>query len=155
MIRTLCLAFLATTICFSSTFGKEAARQNETSTAQGVDSNFERVGGTYLVTSIKRLSEGGFRVVFEAKTGEPRFKTLVLESPHVHVSVAEGSELRLSADVLKTKGDTAEVSQMVLFVPGRVGSTPVWMLSKNGEVSSSPPARLLEMHVPTTDYQIL
>lgn len=122
--------------------------------AQKAETQFKRVGGTFVVSSITRLKDGTFKVTFTAKAGEPKFKKLVLESTHVHVSVAEGSELRLSAEILSFNGDTAEVSQLVVFVPGRVGETPVWMLSKRAKVAA-PPAKLLEMHAPSTDYQIL
>ena len=113
----------------------------------------ERIGGTFVVTSIKPLKGSGFRVIFSAKEGTPRFKTLVLDSPHVHMSLTEGASLRLSADVIATTGDTAEISQVVVFVPSRGGNTPVWMLSKRA-VEPVPPARLLDMHDPHNDYQV-
>lgn len=113
----------------------------------------ERIGGTFVVTSIKPLKSSGFRVIFTAKEGTPRFKTLVLESPHVHMSLTEGSSLRLSADVISTTGDTADISQVVVFIPSRNGNTPVWMLSKR-VIDPVPPAKLLEMHDPHNDYQV-
>jgi hypothetical protein len=117
-------------------------------------SKFERVGGNFKVTRIQRLSDGSFKVVFKSTSPANRFETLVLESPHVHVAVTEGKEIRLSAEISSHKGNSAIVSQMVIFLPGRVGDTPVWLVSK-GTNSSSPPAKLLEMHAPSTDYQIL
>lgn len=113
----------------------------------------ERIGGNFTVTSIKPLKEGGFRVTFAAKDGSPRFKKLVLDSSHVHMSLAEGATLRLSADVISTNSDTADVSQVVVFVPTRNGETPIWMLSRRA-VDPNPPARLIEMHAPQTDYQV-
>lgn len=127
-----------------------AAEQEETTTSD--QPVVERIGGTFLVSSIKKIKDG-FRITFAAKDGTPRFKRLVLESAHVHVSVVEGAELRLSADVTATRGDTADVSQMVLFIPGRVGDTPVWMLSRRAN-QPVPPAKLIEMHAPSTDYQV-
>lgn len=152
-MRQLLKLILCVVFFLEVTEGGTANAQESTAKEEKAQ-KFERVGGTFVVTSIKHLKDGGFRIVFTAKEGEPRFKTLVLESSHVHVSVSEGSELRLSADIVATKGNTAEVSQMVLFVPGRVGSTPVWMLSKRAR-SPLPPAKLLEMHAPSTDYQML
>ena len=131
-----------------SAVASEAARSNQSA------GKIERVGGTFVVTSIRRIPEGGFRVIFDSKSGEPLFKRLTLDSSHVHISIAEGREIRLSADILSFVGTTAEVSQMVLFVPGRVGVTPVWLLSTHMR-PSGPPAKLLEMHVPDLDYQIL
>lgn len=118
------------------------------------ESKIERIGGTFKVTLVERLKDGGFKVEFEAVAQDSRFKKLVLESSHVHVSVAEGFEIRLSADVLATSGSTAAVSQVVLFIPGRVGHTPVWMLSRKATVPT-PPSKLIDMHAPSTDYQIM
>lgn len=122
-----------------------------TPSEQGV--KVERIGGTFIVSTIKPMKDNGFRVTFTAKDGSPRFKTLVLESTHVHMAIAEGASLRLSADVVAVSGSTAEVSQVVIFVPGRTGETPVWMMSRRSTVPN-PPAKLLEMHVPQTDYQV-
>lgn len=125
-----------------------AAETNKTLQAPKV----ERIGGTFTVKSIKAAKDG-FRVTFVANEGSPRFKTLVLDSPHVHMSLTEGASLRLSADVIATSGSTADVSQVVVFVPGKTGDTPIWMLSRRA-VEPVPPAKLIEMHAPQTDYQV-
>jgi len=155
--KSVCALGLLFLNCSTVAYPEEKIAEPQTSRKEQVekkDSEFERVGGTFVVTSIKRISEGQFKIIFTAKDGEPRFKTLILESPHVHVAVEEGKELRLSAEIISAKGRTAEVSQMVLFIPGRVGHTPVWLLSKHA-VKSAAPAKLLEMHAPSTDYQVL
>jgi hypothetical protein len=114
----------------------------------------ERIGGEFEVTNIESIKDNYFRVTFVSTGENPRFKTLVLESSHVHVRVQKGSILRLSADVEATSGTTARVDQVVLFFPGRVGKTPVWMVSRQGSRFNSPPGKLIEMHAPSTDYQI-
>lgn len=143
-------------VCGPQTSGIAAEAKKDQAAVAPLDSKapkVERIGGTFVVTSIKPLKGSGFRVIFHAKEGSPRFKTLVLESPHVHMSLTEGASLRLSADVISTTGDTAEISQVVVFIPSRNGNTPVWMLSKRA-VDPVPPAKLLEMHDPHNDYQV-
>ncbi|MCX6123629.1 MAG: hypothetical protein NTV34_02595 [Proteobacteria bacterium] len=145
------LKYIVLAVLFLFSYSAEASEVGRSNQDVG---KVERVGGTFVVTSIKRIPEGGFTVIFDSKSGEPLFKRLILESPHIRVSVSEGREIRLSADILSFVGATAEVSQMVLFVPGRVGDTPVWLLSMHSR-PVGPPAKLLEMHVPALDYQIL
>lgn len=141
--------FMCSMVLISSTL----ARAAEIKHAPEVEAKIERIGGTFIVSSIKPLKDNLFRVTFVAKDGSPRFKTLVLESSHVHMAIAEGASLRLSADVIAISGSTAEVSQVVIFVPGRTGEIPIWMMSRRATVPN-PPAKLLEMHVPQTDYQV-
>lgn len=130
-----------------------AFSQTETK-SKAENPKYERVGGTFLVSDIKKLSDGSFRVVFKATSEKPLLKELILESTHVHMSVNVGQELRLSADVLDQVNGIAKVGQMVLFMPGRNGPTPVWLLSKNFK-AEAPPAKLIEMHAPSTDFQVL
>ena len=113
----------------------------------------ERIGGNFVIAKIKRIQKGGFLVEFRASEGAPRIKTLRLESDHINAGLKEGDTLRLSADVVATTDDMAEVTQMVLYMPGKVGPTPVWMLSKRS-VPLDPPAKLIEMHAPSTDYAV-
>ena len=114
----------------------------------------ERIGGDFLVKSIHRKSDGSFAIVFESESPQAKFKTLNLESAHVHVAIVEKSKIRLSADVIDIDGTSANVSQVVLFLPGREGRTPIWMLSKSAR-PKGPPSKLIEMHVPSTDYQLM
>ncbi len=131
-----------------------AATSSSESQQEQKSPKIERIGGDFVVGAIKKLKDGAFSVEFTAAEGEPKYKRLVLESMHVHAAIAEGAKLRLSADVVAISGATAEVSQVVLFLPGRVGRTPVWMLSR--KVSpGAPPAKLIEMHAPSTDYQVM
>jgi hypothetical protein len=113
----------------------------------------ERIGGNFVIAKIQRLQKGGFVVEFRASEGAPRIKKLRLESDHINAGLREGDTLRLSADVVATSEDLAEVAQMVLYMPGKVGPTPVWMLSKRSK-PLDPPARLIEMHAPSTDYAV-
>jgi predicted RNA-binding protein with TRAM domain len=113
----------------------------------------ERVGGNFTVAKIQKLPSGGFSVDFKASEGSPKFARLHLESDHINAGLEEGETLRLSADVIGTNGDQAEIGQVVVFMPGRVGPTPVWMLSKKSP-RLDPPAKLLKMHAPSTDYAI-
>lgn len=112
-----------------------------------------RVGGVYSIARIDKVEGGGFRIEFHNDEVKGRFQTLKLESDHVNMGVSVGQKLRLSAEVLKEKGNEAEVSQVLLFLPHAEGPVPVWLLSKKGGELRG--ARYLEMHAPTTDYQIL
>lgn len=113
----------------------------------------ERIGGNFTVTKIQKLPKGGFSVDFKSSDGKPSVSRLHLESDHINAGLTEGDTLRLSAEVLSKKGDSAEISQVVVFLPGRSGPTPVWMLSKKSG-SLLPPAKLIEMHAPSTDYAV-
>lgn len=122
--------------------------------AAAVDkSNVERIGGNFTVTKIKKLPSGGFSVDFKSAAGTPKISRLHLESDHINAGLQEGNTLRLSADVISVKGDLAEIGQVVVFLPGRVGPTPVWMMSKRAS-KLEPPAKLIEMHAPSTDYAV-
>ena len=129
------------------------AESSKSAAASSAVIKIERVGGDFTVTGIQQLKSGGFSVDFKASAGSPKFAKLHLESDHINAGLEEGATLRLSADVIGTSGDLAEIAQVVVFMPGRVGPTPVWMLSKKSP-RLDPPAKLLEMHAPSTDYVI-
>jgi len=114
-----------------------------------------RVGGSYKIEKIEKQTDGSFKIAFvsEVKTG--RFDQLELHSDHVHFGVREGQTLRLSAEIRSEVNGKAEISQVVLFLQGSHGQTPVWLLSKSVPISDLGAARYLEMHAPATDFQIL
>ena len=138
-------------------FGVATAGENvnEAPSKKNAEIKFERIGGTFNVSQIKRLNDGGFQVVFSAKETQGPFRKLTLETQHVHMGIREGVELRLSADVISVRGGEAEIAQAVLFMPSHAGDNPIWMLSRRNHVPSSPPVKLLEMHAPATDFMIL
>jgi hypothetical protein len=115
--------------------------------------SLERIGGNFTVAKITKLSEGGFSVDFKASEGSPKITHLHLESDHINVGLVEGQTLRLSADVISHAGHSAEISQVVVFIAGPSGPRPAWMMSKKS-TGLTPPARLIEMHSPSTDYVI-
>ena len=115
----------------------------------------KRVGGQYVVSDIDKVREGLFRIEFTSETPTGRFDTLILESDHVHVAVKEGQSIRLSAEILGEKGKTAEVAQMVVFLPHRQGPVPVWLLSTKADNRELRSSTYLEMHVPLNDYIIM
>ena len=119
----------------------------------GAKPKIERIGGNFLVHKISKLPSGAFLVEFRASEGEPKFKELRLESDNINASVVEGANLRLSADVTRISGKMAEVAQVVVYLPGTVGPTPVWMLSRKAP-RLEPPAKLLDLHAPVTDFAI-
>lgn len=116
-------------------------------------SKIERIGGNFTVQSIAKLPSGSFVVEFIATEGEPKFKQLRLESDNINAAVVEGAKIRLSADVTRVNGERAEVAQVVVYLPGPVGLTPIWMLSRKAP-RLDPPAKLLELHAPVTDFAI-
>ena len=117
-------------------------------------SKIERIGGNFRVEKISKLESGVFVVEFSAAEGDPKFKHLRLESDNINAALVEGATLRLSADVTRVRDRTAEVAQIVVFIPGPVGQhTPVWMLSRKAP-RLDPPAKLLDLHAPVTDFAI-
>ena len=119
------------------------------------DGEVQRVGGEYTVASIDRQSDGIFLVEFKSNAPSGRYDTLHLESNHVHVAVKVGQKLRLSAEILREKGATAEVAQMVIFFPNAQGPVPVWLLSTKAPNGMLRGARYLEMHNPLNDYIVM
>jgi hypothetical protein len=116
--------------------------------------SIERIGGNFTVTKIsKNTSNQGFVVEFKASEGSPKITLLRLETDHVNAGLSEGETIRLSADVRSHSGNSADIEQVVVYLPGRSGPTPVWMLSKKAKLVS-PPAKLIEMHSPSTDYTV-
>jgi hypothetical protein len=118
-------------------------------------SQFIRVGGNYVVKSVEKRGDNSFVVNFKAEVTSGTFDELQLESDHVHVAVKVGRILRLSAEVLKTNGPTAEISQVVLFFPNVEGHVPVWLMSNKYPASDLKASRYLEMHAPNNDFMIL
>jgi len=116
---------------------------------------FIRVGGNYIVKSVEQKSGDSFLVRFLAETQTGKFDELVLESDHVHVAVKVGRTLRLSAEVLQTKGPKAQISQVVLFFPNAEGHVPVWLMSNKFRNIDLKASKYLDMHAPINDYMIL
>lgn len=113
-----------------------------------------RVGGNFKVNAIDLVDSGTFRVEFTSTKQTGRFDTLILETDHVNFSIKEGQVIRLSAEVISENKDTAEVAQVLLFLPSQQGQIPVWLLSKKGSAFDLKGARYLEMHAPVNDYVI-
>jgi len=114
-----------------------------------------KVGGTYEVVSIERNKDNFFEIIFKSISPSGKFDELKLESDHVHFSIRKGQEIRLSAEVIKTDGPKAEVSQVLLFLPHPQGVTPVWLLSRKNNGGDLRGAKYIEMHAPQSDYSIL
>lgn len=119
----------------------------------------DKVGGTYELIRARPLEDGGYEVVFHAEGRDAenpgRFSRLVLYTDHLHAGFDTGDRLRLSAEIHKDHGDWAEVSQVLLFLPARDTTVPVWLLSRNVRFGGLHGARYLEMHAPTSDYIVL
>jgi hypothetical protein len=114
-----------------------------------------RVGGDYQVSEIDRIRDDEFKIVFKAVTQTGKYDTLVLVSDHVNMKVEKGQVLRLSAEVGKEDGATAEVTQVLLFLPNGNTHVPMWMLSKHFPGRELRGSRYIEMHSPTSDYIVL
>ena len=120
--------------------------------------NILRVGGDYTVTAIEKVGEMAFRVEFTADTKSGKFDVLRLDSDHVHVAVKVGQKIRLSAEIMSEKGTSAEVAQVVVFLPtsqGQQSHVPVWLLSNKAPPRDLRAAKYLEMHVPATDFVVM
>ena len=154
LIQTLVfISALAATAVFA---GEEAGSKSKVQKKKIVESGKAlRVGGTYTVQEINKNDDRDFTIVFVSTAPSGRFDELRLDSDHVHVAVREGQEVRLSAEILQEKGSKADVAQVVLFLNGRVGRTPVWLLSNKAKHADLRGARYLEMHVPLNDYFVL
>ena len=105
------------------------------------------------MSSIKALDSGSYQIIFDNKADEPT-KSLVLISDHVHLGIEPGQQLRLSAEVLREGKENIEVSQVLLFLPGEYGATPVWMLSQNASSYELKGAKFLDMHSPSADFTV-
>jgi hypothetical protein len=114
-----------------------------------------RVGGDYTVSAIDKVDDRSFRVEFKAVKPTGKFDVLHLDSDHIHVAVKVGQTLRLSAEILAQHGSSADVAQMVLFLPSVQGHVPVWLLSNKAPVHDLRATKYLEMHVPMTDYMVM
>ncbi len=114
-----------------------------------------RVGGDYKVTAVDKVRDGAFVLEFTSTAPSGKYDVLRLESDHVHVAVKVGQQIRLSAEILTEKGNSAEVSQMVIFLPSIQGHVPVWLLSNKAPAQDHPSSRYLEMHNPLNDYVIM
>lgn len=113
-----------------------------------------RVGGRYKIVQVERHDRGGFKIVFRSIEPTGRFDELILDTVHVHMAVATGQTVRLSAEISKDRGMRAEVSQVVLFLPSAQGPTPVWLLSRTSQPRDLTATRYIDMHVPQSDYLV-
>jgi hypothetical protein len=114
-----------------------------------------RVGGDYSVAKIDKVGERSFVVEFKSENPTGRFDLLRLESDHVHVAVKVGQKIRLSAEILSEKDSTAEVAQVVVFLPAQDSHVPVWLLSNKATNHELRATKFLEMHDPQTDFTVL
>lgn len=113
-----------------------------------------KVGGNYTVVSIDQNNKGYFVTKFKSEVPAEKLQMLVLESDHVHFSLEVGQKVRLTAEVLSEKGNTAEVSQVLLFLPHVQGFTPVWLLSRKAATEDLRSSKYIDMHSPQSDYSI-
>ena len=114
-----------------------------------------RVGGDYVVYDIRKVNEQSYEIEFRAADPTGKFDRVILTSDHVHMAVTKGQKLRISAEVGQTKGDVAEATQVLVFLPNAQGPTPIWMLSKRSKSLDLNGSKYLEMHAPQSDYSIL
>ena len=114
-----------------------------------------KVGGDYEVTAIDHPNDSEFRVEFKAVTPTGKFDILSLHSNHVHVAVRVGQKLRLSAEILSSNGQAAEVAQMVIFIANPQGPIPVWLLSNRAGHQDLRATKYIDMHSPLTDYIVM
>lgn len=145
--------FLAMALCLfvlPKNLAADESSQSSIAQLQEQQPAIRRVGGTYRVASIEKIADQDFRITFENPAGT-KHRTLLLISDHVHIGVKQGQMLRLSAEILRETKEVTEISQVLLFLPGQQGATPVWMLSKHSNLELRG-ARYLEMHAPSSDY---
>ena len=117
--------------------------------------DIQHIAGDYKVAEIKSTSGGAFRVVFEAKEKSGKFDRLILDSDHVHVGVKPGSVLRISGEVAAVSdAGVVELKQVMVLLPSREGSMPVWMLSRKHPTKGLRGARYLQMHSPNADFLV-
>ena len=119
------------------------------------DQNPMKLGGDFIVKSIKRNAYNDYSITFKPDYKSDRVKLLVLNTDHVHGRLEQGSRLRLSAEVVSIKDKIAKVSQIVVYYPSNQGTTPVWMISKSrpsNRVFSA--GKLIEVHSPQSDYLV-
>lgn len=114
-----------------------------------------RVGGDYQIADIERLRDDEFKIVFEAVSKTGKFDSLILISDHVNLKVEKGQVLRISAEIAKEEGASAEVTQVLLFLPNGNSHVPMWMLSKRFPGRELRGSRYIDMHTPTSDFIVL
>jgi hypothetical protein len=131
------------------------ADSKESPGVSAADAKVLRVGGNYVVASVDLKNDSSFLIVFKSVQPTGKFDFLRLESDHVHVAVKVGQTLRLSAEVLSSKNATADVSQVVLFLPHAQGPVPVWLMSNRVPPHDLNASKYLEMHSPVSDYTIM
>jgi len=142
-------------LSLSATLTAEEKKDKKVETVEVGKEQVLRVGGNYKVEQIIKNQNGTFKIIFISTQQTGRFDRLVLESDHVNVAVAEGSQVRLSAEILDDQGASAEVAQLVLFLPSSFGQTPVWLLSNKASNRELRATKYIDMHMPLNDYFVL
>ena len=148
---------LASAILFSMIYGTQIFSETNNAASTEIaaeDVQLQKVGGDYVVEKIEKQASGFF-IKFVAKNLTGEADVIELHSDHVHFGVTEGSTLRLSAEVSKTKSkEVVQAAQVLLYLPAPEGFLPVWLLSKNSRGFEKGSTSYLKMHAPQSDYMV-
>ena len=113
-----------------------------------------RVTGDFVVRSITKNASGANDVLFHSVTKTGRLDLLRVRNTSVHFGIAEGDTYRISAEVVTERDIVGDVSQVMILFPKQGSFEPIWLLSQNYNNKRLRGAKYLEMHAPSSDYQV-
>lgn len=116
---------------------------------------FQKIGGQYIVHSIKRIRHDEFVIEFHSTVKNGKADVVKLVADHVHAGVKLGQSIRISAEIDSELSSVVNATQVLLFLPRPEGPVPVWLMSKKGRGRDLNGSKYLEMHAPQSDYVIL
>lgn len=113
-----------------------------------------RVTGDFVVKAIAKNASGADDVVFQSVTQTGRLDLLRVKNTAVHFGITEGDTYRISAEVITERDTLGDVSQVMILLPKQGSYEPIWLLSQDYNNKRLRGAKYLEMHAPSSDYQV-
>jgi hypothetical protein len=140
---------------FSSKSLAETPHLSKPSQAPESLQEFGTLKGEYAVASIARNSAGEFEVTFVSTKPLEKLNELKIVSQNIHLGLQVNQVLKLAAEYRGKSQRSVKLSQVLLYIPSGSSQVPVWMLASDLPQQGLRASRLLEMHAPATDYQVL
>ena len=113
-----------------------------------------RIKGEYLVADVAKTDQGTFKVTLTSTKPTGNFDELTIECRNLHVEIKESQNVMVAAEFLGHPSKKVELSQLLVYLPVAGRRIPVWLTSINTSRQESRASKLLEMHAPSTDYQL-
>jgi hypothetical protein len=112
------------------------------------------IKGTYLLSELIKSQNGEFKLKFTAVAPSGTFDELTITSKDLHHEVKVNQAVNIIGEYIGKPEKENELSQVLIYLPARGRPTPIWIVSVRHPHQEKSAKKLIEMHAPTTDYQV-